>query len=296
MVIASRNEFKNLLWTLQSVQNELEGIDHEVIVVLNKCDPSEARRLSKFWPAKTGQLQIVVYDEKPSCWQARNAGAAQASGEYLLCLDSHVMAKPGAFVGALAYHRSFMGILHFGVNYWLEHPARTLYQYKWRPDKFWGDWSRRKPEPPDHRVLMSSFGAAMVDRAAFEDTGRFHPALGIYGGGEPYIDLKLQMFGYEARCNPAFQVHHLTEKRGYSWNSADLHRNFMIAAWAIGGGFALEPLYDNYVRGCKGVPRYLARLEELRAEAIELADDDRLWIEQHAKKTFAEVLDDQGED
>ena len=290
VIIPSRNELKNLLWTLQGLQLELSGTDSEVIVVLNQCDQSETERLSKFWPAKTGWLKILQYDEKPSCWQARNAGAERAEGKYLLFLDSHVMPKPGAFVGALEYHRCFTGVLHFGVNYWLEHPVRTLYQYKWQPHKFWGSWTRRKPDSPDYRILMSGMTGAMVDKMAFENIGGFHPALGIYGGGEPYLDLKSQMFGYEARCNPAFQMYHLTERRGYAWNNDDLWRNFMIAAWALGGEYALAPLYANYVRCSKGVPRYLERLEELKVEAIDLAEIDRLDTMRLAKHTLTDVL------
>lgn len=291
VIIPSRNEFKNLLWTLQSVQRSIGAASEiQVIVVLNQCDPSEAEKLGRYWPFASGRWKIVIYNEKASCWQARNEGAKHVTGDYLVFLDSHVLVPEGMLGHAMAWHRRFKGILAFGVNYWLDHPARTLYQYKWQPHKFWGSWSRAVSEPPDHRILMSGMNL-MIDRDVFEEIGRFHSALGIYGGGEPYIYLKTQMFGYEARCNPAFQAYHLTEKRGYSWNSADLHRNFMIAAWALGGEFALEPLYANYVQGCKGVPRYLKRLEELRGEAIELAEEDRLWTQQNAKRTLQEVLD-----
>lgn len=292
VVIPSRNELKNLLWTLQGLQVEIARgeYDFEIIAVLNQCDDADHERLSKFWPMQTEQIKVVRYDDRSSCWQARNAGAAVATGDYLVFLDSHVMFTSGSLAWGLEYHRQFKGILAFGVNYWLDHPARTLFQYRWQPHKFWGSWSRKRPEPPDHRILMSGMNL-MIDRGVFEEIGGFHPALGIYGGGEPYVYFKTQLYGYEARCNPAFQVYHLTEKRGYAWNNDDLWRNFMIAAWAIGGNVALTPLYENYVRCCNDVPHYLERLEELKAEAIKLAEEDRHKTAREASLTFREVLE-----
>lgn len=311
VIIPCRNEFKNLLWTLQGIQAEahLGACDLEIIVVLNKCDDADHERLSKSWPVRAGWVKVVRYDEKSSCWQARNAGASIAEGEYLAFLDSHVMFRPGSLqaglnycqamhpelVPWLPYHPEFKGILAFAMNYWLDHPARTLYQYKWQPHKFWGSWSRQKPEAPDYRILMSGMNL-MIDRDVFEEIGGFHPALGIYGGGEPYIYFKTQMFGYEARCVPEVQLYHLAEKRGYAWTNDDLWRNFMIAAYAIGGEAALAPLYANYEQCCKGVKRYLYRLDQLRDEAVNLAEADRLWTRQNAKKTFQEVLDDRREE
>jgi len=287
IIIPSRNEFKNLIWTLQGLQLELQDVDYEIIVVLNQCEEKEQERLLKYWPVSTGRLKVLAYDEKPSCWQARNFGASQARGDYLLFCDSHVLLTPGSLRGALKYHREFKGILHFGINYWLDHPERTLFQYKWQPQKFWGAWTRIKPEPPDYRILMSGLAGTMIDRSIFQELGGFHPALGIYGGGEPYLDLKTQMHGYQVRCHPDYQLYHLAERRGYCWNNDDLWRNFMIASYALGGNEYLKPVYDHYHDVCNGHQKYIDRLNELQDEAIELVGHP---IE--AKLTLDEVLHD----
>lgn len=289
VVIPSRNELQNLLWTLQTLQLELRDVDAEVVVVLNQCDEVEHERLAKLWPAQTGWLKVVRYDDKPSCWQARNAGIQASDGQHIMFMDSHAMVRPGDLVQALEYHQGFDGLLHLGVNWWMDHPARTVYHYKWRPDKFWGDWTRIEPVPPDYHILMAGMHF-MVDCDTLAAIGGFHPALGIYGGGEPYVWLKAQRLGYDTRCVPDWQVYHLAEKRGYSWNQADLWRNFMVAAWAVGGEEALNPLVAHYRELCGENEEYLASLARLRAEAVELAEDDRLETEARAVRTYPDIV------
>jgi len=287
-IIPSRNELMNLLWTLQHLYEHQKGGEFEVIVVLNMPDAADVARVKKTWGCTEGSTILLEYDQ-PSCWQSRNAGWKQARGEYLCFLDSHVMFTDNSLWEAVEYHRGWQGILAFGLNYWLDKPGRTLFQYDWKPERFWGTWTRKQPAPPDHRILMSGMNT-LVDREVIEAIGGWNPHLGIYGGGEPYYYLKAQMYGFEARCNPAFQVHHLAEKRGYSWNNDDLWRNFMIAAYALGGDKFLQPLYSTYQDRCNQVERYLARLVELRAEAVGLAEADRQRTLAEASFTLEEVV------
>ena len=141
---------------------------------------------------------------------------------------------------------------------------------------------------------MSGTSSSLIDRDVFFEIGKFNEHLGIYGGGEPYIDLKVQMFGYDVRIPPNCRLWHLTETRGYNWNSKDLHRNFMIAAFTLGGEEFLEPVYQNYLKGCRGVRKYIEDLKKLRVEAIMLATPDYEWTQAHAKRTLNEVLADFG--
>lgn len=285
VIIPARNELKNLLWTLQALFDRLPP-DGEVIVVLNQCDQADHDRLAKI---PYGNLRVIRYDERPSCWQARNAGAAAATGEYLVFLDSHSMFRGDSLAASLTYHRGWRGILSYANLYFLDDPRRALYQYKWQPEKFWGAWTRVVPEPPDYRVLMSGM-QLMIDRDLFEQVGGFHPALGIYGGGEPYLWLKSQMYGGEARCFPEYMVWHIAERRGYAWTNDDLWRNFMVAAWALGGAKYLDPVYTNYRGRCNGVPAYLTRLDELRDEAVRLADPDRIQTAAEASLSLDTII------
>ncbi len=295
VIIPTRNEFTNLKFTVQALLDDLTLTipdEFEIIIGLNMPDPAEEIFIEKLWWTGAEVLKYIVHDQ-PSCWQTRQRCADIAQGDYLFWCDSHVLVRGDDLVRAVAWHSGWKGTLKFGLNYILEAPHRTLYQYKWRPDKFWGDWSRELPQPPDYRIMCSGTHG-LIDRDVFEEIGGLHPALGIYGGGEPYLDFKQHMFGYEIRCHPAFQVWHLAEKRGYSWNQQDLWRNFMIASFAVGGHDAFDPLYQTYLDKCGDTQEWLDNLEQLKTEALELAAEDRAWIDAHADKTYQDVLKEFG--
>jgi glycosyltransferase involved in cell wall biosynthesis len=290
VIVPSRNELKNLLWTLQAVMADLEGLDFELIPVLNRCNPDDQEAVSRYWPFKTGHGQVVVYDEKASCWGARNAGAKVATGEYLLFLDSHVMPSPGSFRRLIEFHRGWKGIAHCALNYWLEPEARALYGYKWRPDKFWGDWTRTRPLAPDFHVPLSGTSSSLIDRATFDEVGGWHPEFGVYGGGEPYLDLLVQMYGYEVRLDPENRLWHLTEHRGYTWTNEEVRRNFMIAAFVLGGLPWLDRLYGNFREANKGVTRYNEALDEIRREVLQFCAPAFERVQREAKHSLEEVI------
>lgn len=290
VIIPSRNELKNLLWTLQAAMADLEGLDFELIPVLNRCNPDDQEAVKRYWPFKAGFGQVVVYDEKASCWGARNAGARVATGEYLLFLDSHVMPSPGSYQRLIAFHRGWKGVAHCALNYWLEPQAKALYGYEWRPEKFWGNWTRRKPVGPDFKVPLSGTSSSLIDRDVFNEVGGWHPELGIYGGGETYMDLLVQMYGYAVRLDPDNRLWHLTENRGYVWNNEDLRRNFMLSAFVLGGLPWLDRLHATYHEANKGNERYDAMLDEIRRDIIQRAAPDFERVQREATFTLEQVI------
>jgi glycosyltransferase involved in cell wall biosynthesis len=269
VIIPSRNELQNLLWTLQAAAADLEGLDFELIPVLNKCHPDDFGKVAKYWPFQKGRCgQVIEYNEKASCWQARNAGAKVATGDYYLFLDSHVIPSPGSFKRLVAFHDGWKGVAHCGLQYWLEPCEKTCWGYEWRPEKFWGNWTHKLPKPPTFDVPLSGTSSSLIDADLFWQIGGWHEKLGIYGGGEPYLDLLVQRYGHHVRMPPDCRLWHLTENRGYSWNSEDLHYNFLLTALVVGGLDYLDRVYENYITGCKGVQRYIDKLGAQKQKVI----------------------------
>ena len=137
----------------------------------------------------------------------------------------------------------------------------------------------------------------MVDTQVFKDARGFHPELGIYGGGEPYFQIKLQRLGYKHQVNPEWSVRHLAMRRGYSFNNDDLWRNFLLSAWAVGGVEAQEPYYLGLLNKLRKnhegdtLKTYITNLMMIREDAISAANEDRRWIDKHATKSYKDVID-----
>lgn len=91
----------------QTLPRLLEQPDAEVIVVDWSCPQDTAGYVAKHFPA----AKVVKVEGKAvfSNWAARNAGAAQASGEYVVFCDADTILRPDAmeWIGAHVTPRNF---------------------------------------------------------------------------------------------------------------------------------------------------------------------------------------------
>lgn len=302
-VISERGEPHNLVWTMQCLEQEFygSGLKYEYVVVVNGPEDEKPLEtvhayqwLQKKWPgiATPAPYSTFLYRSPGGIYQARNLGASVAKGKYLWFLDAHVMPVPGHFRKAFEFKQSFEGILHMGLQYFLDKPGRVVFGYRWKRDMFWGSWTRTPPKPPEYRILMNGGANILMEKSLWDLIGGYNKGLGIYGGGEPYTDIKAQMFGYPVKSHPDFHYYHLAIRRGYYWNSTDMWRNFMITSYSLGGPKYFDLLYASYVKKCEGHPDWMATLERTREEAMVYAMPDFEETSRRAIKTVDQVLDE----
>jgi glycosyltransferase involved in cell wall biosynthesis len=297
VIIPFCNEGQNTLWTMQGFVDQFQGwCDFEIIIVSNKSDPEHLEKFSRWVDhPKIPWFRLVEYNDKQSGWQTRNYGASLATGKYLFFCDAHIYPKPNAYRGLVEFHEGWTGIAHCPLCYWID-PTRPNYGYVWQAYKFWGRWTRSLPKSPMGDVPLSGSSSLLIDREVFEEVRGFHPALGIYGGGETYIDLKVQMFGHKVRMAIDHHIYHLSETRGYRWNNENFRFNKMLAAFTIGGEKYLKTVFDHFIFCDEGREQYQEQTVKSRGQAISLGAEDREWTEENAMYTLDEVVETWDED
>ena len=308
IIISERGEVGNLIWTLQTLEQELSKgpYTYEYIIVVNgdeEEDPTLRNAdgthrthgyawLKKKWPWIAG-FGHLIYRTPGGIYQARNLGAERASGRLFWFLDAHTMPVPGHYLKMIELYDQFPpSVWHMGLRYFLDKPNRVVFGYRWKSDMFWGSWTRTPPVPPEYRILMNGGACILLHRDIWFEIGGYNKGLGIYGGGEPYTDMKAQMYGYRVRSHPDFQYYHLAIQRGYYWYQTDMWRNFMITSYSLGGPKYFDKVYASYYDKCKGNPEWMKVLEEARDQALSFGIPDFEKTSREAKFTMDEVLAD----
>jgi glycosyltransferase involved in cell wall biosynthesis len=308
IIISERGEPANLIWTLQGIEQEFSKADftYEYIIVVNgdETDDPTLRNedgthrthgyawLKKKWPWISGYGHMM-YRTPGGIYQARNLGASRAAGRLLWFLDAHTLPVPGDYIKFIHRYDEFPpSVWHMGLKYFLDKPKRVVFGYRWKSDMFWGSWTRTPPVPPEYRILMNGGANILMHRDIWFEIGGYNPGHGIYGGGEPYTDIKAQMYGYRVRSTPDLHYYHLAIQRGYFWFQTDMWKNFMITSYALGGPKYFDKVYSSYYSKCVGHPDWMKTLDDARDEALKWAIPDWEKTSREAKFTVDEVLAD----
>ena len=255
-------EYPQVAFTAQSIINELRGsINFELIVIDNWCNevaeqgrPQDKGSTYMESIAKINEEMIYLrYDKKLSHWNAKNMGVAHAKGTFLWFCDSHCLVSPGLLTGMVRYYREhhsqLNGTLHAPLSYLLDTPGRSLI-YKLAGDIDKGEvhysFTRFNNTGIVTRVPCMSTCGMMMTRQLFDDLGGWPEQLGIYGGGENFINFTLATLGKTINIFPYnAPLWHFAEKRGYHWNFDDYLRNKGIATFCFSDYSFLKLFFEH---------------------------------------------------
>lgn len=262
IIIPHYHEHPQLIFTLQSLLYELEGMNHEIILIDNAEQSQHDHKeldTSRYIKMKqdAGLLTTVKSLSYTGClshWQAKNYGCANASPEgVFLFLDAHVLLAPGT-IPAMLYNYLYVkepATLHLPISYMLEpHVTHELVyklvhdldkgivDYKFTP---WKNTDKMLFEVP----CMSTCGM-MVSKEIFFNKYQGWPAsLGNYSGGEHYINFVGALLGIKHYVVDLAPVHHYAAPRAYNINYNDVYRNRAIAMFLVGGEDFLARYLDH---------------------------------------------------
>jgi len=234
-IIPCCNEYPQVLFTVQSV---LEGGADEVVVISNK---STDKTNAYFGNLRNPKVKFFIKDDILSHWQAKNLGIEKSTGDLLFFVDAHCIIGKDALQNLAAFIKDGKDVAHCVIHYMLDNrpliytPRFEIFNYR---------FTGTDQTVPFKVPVMSTCGM-MCSRSVIDEVGGWNTELGIYGGGEAYINWKHGTCGYNHYVHPMALCWHYAEKRGYSWNYDDYMRNEFIAAYCVGGEEWLGKMVEN---------------------------------------------------
>ena len=227
---------------------------------------------------KHSWLRHVRYEDKLSHWNAKNVGVANSiNAKYYWFMDAHTMLSKGAVKAFHFYKknwRELQGTLHLPWTYHILESQRLI--YKMVVDDLAGVYHYstlnlppKIPSDPFEVPVMTTCGM-MMHREYFHLLGGWPKALGIYGGGENFVNYVSAILGLKKWVYPDATIYHMGEKRGYNWYYDNYQLNRMIALYMIGG---LDLVWRFLEKSVKGHHRIL------RKEMMELAQNPHLQMQ-----------------
>lgn len=299
IIIPFCNEYPQVAFTIQNLYCELEDrANFEIIAVSNYCDEVKQQGYAEDKGfeylasiAKSNPwLKVIQYDAKLSHWNAKNAGVKASSGEVLFFCDAHCIVSRNALSDMYEYytvnHEALNGTLHLPLSYILERRGLELI-YRLDADAEKGllhyKFTRYRDADAPYSVPCMSTCGMMMTRELFDLLGGWPEALGIYGGGENFVNFSLGVMGKTINIFPAPPLYHYAEKRGYHWNYTDWVRNRCIAAYIHGG----KEFASRFIANVKGRPPVL---KSIYHDVLGPCTPHRERIKAHQKMTTDEFI------
>lgn len=303
-VISARNEMPNIAHTIHSILNDCEqsGIKAEIIL----ADNGSTDRTTEFFTyARSNNtlshLEVsrrgmvfngtlkVVFDPIMGNVAARHNAVKYATGKYLFFSDAHLSVKPGSIKRMIDAVDESGGIVHPVIEWMGAFPGVGGYQYSLKiGEKFWGTWNRLAVSPDEwFYIPMSGHCFMAMNREQYVDFGGYNTYFRVYGGGEPYLDLKWWRMGSSVACVPRAMVYHLSAGRGYSYHYDDLIHNMSLAAYTVGGMKWAERILIAYLDKPNADKKIVWQLYN---EALAEGKVDFDFINERAKYSFEELV------
>lgn len=275
--MAVHSDYDGVVFTLQGLRlyHHLKNV--ELLVVDNDPDSPEGQATKDFiakiqskWPAR-----YIPFKEVKGTSASRNLVFSEASGEIVMCMDSHVLLGPGALYYLMGFYDQFpdsMDLLQGPLIY--EDPAgfSTHFTDKWQAE-MWGVWGMdprgEHPDNPPFEIPGQGLGLFACRKTAWLG---FNPHFRSFGGEEMYIHTKFRQAGRKTWCLPGLRWwHRFGRPRGvnYPLNREDKVRNYLLGHLEL--KLSLDRVYNHFVKEI-GMPQ--EHFDLLLAEATQLTKSE----------------------
>ena len=246
IIIPACNEWPTSVFTVRNIYEELrDRVDFEILYVDNSItnDGKDERAYGQMLGVQRGfkELKPLKYTDKLSHWQAKNLAVKNSTGKFLWFCDAHCVVSRDALFNMLQYykkhHEELNGTLHLPLTYHIMEYHKLIYKLAGNVDRgeIHYSFSTYRHELKPYQVPCMSTCGMMMSRKIYDDLGGWPTELGIYGGGENFLNFCLAITGKTVNIMSGNSLCHHGDKRGYSWNFDDHLRNKFIATYCFGG-------------------------------------------------------------
>lgn len=203
--MACYNNAEQVWWTIQALRMYQDLSDCEIVVVDNYGDD----RLQAWIDNAAPIVKYVRYTDTRGTAAPRNKIFDNASGEFVLVIDSHVMLAPNAIKELKEWietNRGRADLFHGPMIYdGMTHYVLGL-EPKWESN-FFGVWTPAVTECPTEEMEIQMHGMGLF--GAFKDKWlRYNDEFVGFGGEEGYIHEKYRQHGHKVILLPMLKWMH----------------------------------------------------------------------------------------
>jgi hypothetical protein len=298
--------------TLNNAIEALKSLDCESEIVI--CDNSD----KKFYDLMGVAIPVgfikkhnvrVLRQEHPCFTSARMHAAKAAEGDYIFCVDSHVLFGHSTLRDSVDFmdrHKDDekLGFGHPPIRWSHQGPAGTKHTLKISPEGLPnGGWDCAYRE---ERRMYWKFMPWICRREWYLETLRGYGAHSDYmiswGGAELLQQVKSLMLGYENWAIPTDPVAHIGpftpaviatgqyKYRTYGANGNKPHGFGVLLAYAVLGGPD-----DGYKHAKLGEEKFFNRhkikVDDYWLDAVEMAANEYNWLRENMKYDYLELLE-----
>lgn len=204
--MATYDDFDGVYFSIQALKlyqlKELEG-QVQIIVIDNNPDGKHGQQVKSFVEGWAKAKYIPFSDKKST--SVRNEIFKNASGEYTLCMDSHVMFEPNAITNLLKYYKEnpntknlIQGPLWYDG---LDSNMSTQFDPVWRSNMYgiWGTNKEALEKGEPFEIPMMGLGMFSCKTSEWQG---FNENFRGFGGEEGYIHEKFRQAGGKCICLP----------------------------------------------------------------------------------------------
>ena len=264
--MATYKDFDGVFFTIQALRMYQDLTDTELLVIDNfGCDHTR-----KF-VEQDAKCRYIRATDVVGTAAPRNLVFEEATGDAVLCCDSHVLFETGVIARLRDYYTANPGtpdLLQGPLVYDDLIHLSTHFDPVWRA-QMWGTWGTDPrgldPDNEPFDIPMQGLGAFSSRKDAWLG---FNSEFRGFGGEEGYIHEKYRQAGARALCLPWFRWNHRFGRPAgvpYPLFLKDKLRNYLIGHLEL--GLDTEPVLEHFAEFT--TPELLAEVEASAYDAVQ---------------------------